>query len=147
MLAPNLALSGFFEHCHDRTIVNVGNRTARRAGKFANFELEIVKAPRLSEENSIAYPQNSLVAQSRENLRLIREPEAGNSEPYPNNGSRVWRHTECFNAFIVAPGFGVGFVMGLPPLSTISFKAAIALGKPELVTRRPSSHDMHLNLN
>jgi hypothetical protein len=48
--------------------------------------------------------------QSRENLRAIREPEAGNSEPYPNNGSRVWRHTESFNAFILAPGFGVGFV-------------------------------------
>jgi hypothetical protein len=46
--------------------------------------------------------------QSRENLRAIREPEAGNSEPYPTNGSRVWRHTESFNAFILAPGFGVG---------------------------------------
>jgi hypothetical protein len=29
--------------------------------------------------------------QSRENLRAIREPKAGNSEPYPNNGSRVCR--------------------------------------------------------
>jgi len=37
--------------------------------------------------------------QSRENLRAIREPEARNSEPYPNNGSRVWRHTESYNAF------------------------------------------------
>jgi hypothetical protein len=31
-------------------------------GKFADFGLEIAKAPRLSEENSIAYQQNSLVA-------------------------------------------------------------------------------------
>jgi hypothetical protein len=31
-------------------------------GKFADFELEIANAPRLSEENSIAYKQNSLVA-------------------------------------------------------------------------------------
>jgi hypothetical protein len=31
-------------------------------GKFADFGLEIVKAPRLSAENSIAYQQNSLVA-------------------------------------------------------------------------------------
>jgi len=33
-------------------------------GKFANFGLEIAKAPRLSEENSIAYQQNSLVAKA-----------------------------------------------------------------------------------
>ena len=33
-------------------------------GKFANFGLEIAKAPRLSEENSIAYQQNSLVSKA-----------------------------------------------------------------------------------
>jgi hypothetical protein len=32
-------------------------------GKFADFGLEIAKVPRFSEENSIAYPENSLVAQ------------------------------------------------------------------------------------
>jgi hypothetical protein len=32
-------------------------------GKFADFGLEIAKAPRLSEENSIAYQENFLVAQ------------------------------------------------------------------------------------
>jgi hypothetical protein len=31
-------------------------------GKFADFGLQIAKAPLLSEENSIAYQQNSLVA-------------------------------------------------------------------------------------
>jgi hypothetical protein len=31
-------------------------------GKFADFGLEIAKVPRLSEENSIPYQQNSLVA-------------------------------------------------------------------------------------
>ena len=31
-------------------------------GKFADFGLEIAKAPRLSAENSIAYQQHSLVA-------------------------------------------------------------------------------------
>ncbi len=31
-------------------------------GKFADFGLEIAKVPQLSEENSIAYQQNSLVA-------------------------------------------------------------------------------------
>ena len=33
-------------------------------GKFADFGLEIGKAPRLSEENSVAYQQNSLVAEA-----------------------------------------------------------------------------------
>jgi hypothetical protein len=33
-------------------------------GKFANFGLEIAKAPWVSEENSIAYQQNSLVAKA-----------------------------------------------------------------------------------
>ena len=33
-------------------------------GKFVDFGLEIAKAPRLSEENSIAYQQNSLVAKA-----------------------------------------------------------------------------------
>jgi hypothetical protein len=57
--------------------------------------------------------------QSRENLRAIREPEARNSEPYPNNGSRVWRHTESYNAFSPAV---VGEAAGMPALE---LKAAI----------------------
>ena len=57
--------------------------------------------------------------QSRENLRAIREPEARNSEPYPNNGSRVWRHTESYNAFSPAV---VGEAAGC---SALALKAAI----------------------
>jgi hypothetical protein len=60
-------------------------------GKFADFGLEIAKAPWLSEVNSIAYQQNSLAAKTGKNLRANREPEAHNSESDPNNGSRVWR--------------------------------------------------------
>jgi hypothetical protein len=66
-------------------------------GKFADFGLKIAKAPRLSEENSIAYQQNSLVAKSGKICRRSGKPEAGNSESDPNNRvSRVGSGTFVF---------------------------------------------------
>jgi hypothetical protein len=49
-----------------------------KTGKFADFGLEIAEASRLSEENSSAYQENSLVAKAGKIL-----PEAGNSELCP----------------------------------------------------------------
>jgi hypothetical protein len=54
-------------------------------GKFTDFGLEIAKAPRLSEEDSIAYQQNSLVAKAGKIRGRSGKPEAGNSESGPNN--------------------------------------------------------------
>jgi hypothetical protein len=54
-------------------------------GKFADFGLEIAKAPRLSEENSTAYQQNSLVAKAGKICGRSGKPEAGNSESDLNN--------------------------------------------------------------
>ena len=66
-------------------------------GKFADFGLEIAKVPRLSEENSIAYPRNSLVAKAGKICRRSGKPEAGNSESDPNNRvSRVGSGTFVF---------------------------------------------------
>ena len=57
-------------------------------GKFADFGLEIAKAAsafgRKFNRLLIEFPSRL----NRENLRAIREPEAGNSEPYPNDGTR-----------------------------------------------------------
>jgi hypothetical protein len=59
--------------------------TRENTGKFAIFGFEIAKAPRAfgAKFNRLAteFPSHP----SRENLRAIREAEAGNSEPYPNN--------------------------------------------------------------
>jgi hypothetical protein len=49
-------------------------------GKFGDFGLEIAKAPLLSEENSIAYQQNSLVASAGKICGRSGKPEAGNRE-------------------------------------------------------------------
>jgi hypothetical protein len=66
-------------------------------GKFADFGLEIAKAPPLSEENSNRLPAEFPNHQNRENLLAIREPEAGNSESDPNNWvSRVGSGTLVF---------------------------------------------------
>ena len=46
---------------------------------------------------------------SRENLRAIREPEAGNSELYPNKRAFcVWRHTTCAPRFNCSRTYRVG---------------------------------------
>jgi hypothetical protein len=71
-------------------------------GKFADFGLEIAKAPRLLEENSIAYQQNSLVAKAGKICRRSGKPEAGNSESDPNNrvsrvGSGSFKSTTIWN--------------------------------------------------
>ena len=49
-------------------------------GKFADFELELAKAPRLSDENSIAYQVNSLAAKAGKIYERSGKPEAVNSE-------------------------------------------------------------------
>jgi hypothetical protein len=49
-------------------------------GKFADFGLESAKAPRLSEENSIAYQVNSLAAKAGKICERSGKPEAVNSE-------------------------------------------------------------------
>ena len=58
------------------------------SGKFADFGLEIAKAAsafgRKFNRLLIEFPSRL----NRESLRAIREPGAGNSEPYPNNGAR-----------------------------------------------------------
>jgi len=58
------------------------------SGKFADFGLEIAKAA-----SAVGRKFNRLLIEfpsrlNRESLRAIREPGAGNSEPYPNNGAR-----------------------------------------------------------
>jgi hypothetical protein len=57
-------------------------------GKFADFGLEIAKAPRLSEENSIACQRNSLVTKAGKICARSGNLRRGNSEPYANNGTR-----------------------------------------------------------
>jgi hypothetical protein len=54
-------------------------------GKFANFGLEIAKAPRLSEENSIAYQQNSLVAKAGKICGRSGNPRRITAKSDPNN--------------------------------------------------------------
>src|SRR6476646_150696 len=49
---------------HQRTGLRRFPVPRENAGKFAYFGLEIAKVPGLSEENSIAYQQNSLVAKA-----------------------------------------------------------------------------------
>jgi hypothetical protein len=49
-------------------------------GKFADFGLESAKVPRLSEENSIAYQVNFLVAKAGKIYERSGKPEAVNSE-------------------------------------------------------------------
>jgi len=67
-------------------------------GKFANLGLEIAKAPRLSEENSITYQQNSLVAKAGKIYGPSRNPKRVTANLIPITGSRVWRHTGVFHA-------------------------------------------------
>jgi hypothetical protein len=57
-------------------------------GKFGDFGLEIAKAPLLSEENSIAYQQNSLVASAGKICGRSGKPEAGNRETIRRTSDR-----------------------------------------------------------
>jgi hypothetical protein len=54
-------------------------------GKFADFGLEIAKAPRFSEENSIAYQQNSLVAKAGKICGRSGNPRRITAKSDPNN--------------------------------------------------------------
>jgi hypothetical protein len=58
-------------------------------GKFADFGLEIAKAPRLSEENSTPYQQNSLVAKAGKICGRSGNPRRITANLIGTTGSRV----------------------------------------------------------
>ena len=72
-----------------------------------DFGLESAKAPRLSEENSIAYQVNSLAAKAGKICERSGKPEAVNSESDSFRSTTIWNEHSAAILLLHEVGGGI----------------------------------------